>query len=81
MTSQFSDMTSSSNFLTLFCFSYQFSYCSKFHVNIITASGVMTISFYKGLTRNLKSEISPSEFAQYLEDGTSKEYQIWHDRL
>ena len=28
------------------------SYCSKFHVNIITVSGVMAISFYKGLTRN-----------------------------
>ena len=29
-----------------------FSYWSKFHVNIVTGSGVMTISFYKGLTRN-----------------------------
>ena len=37
-------------FLMLFCFS-KFSYLSKFHVNIITCSGVMTISFYKGLTR------------------------------
>ena len=26
----------------------------KFHVNIITASGVMTIFFYEGLTRNLE---------------------------
>ena len=30
----------------------KFSYWSKFHVNIITGSGVMTISFYKELTRN-----------------------------
>ena len=30
----------------------KFSYWSKFHVNIITGSGVMTISFYKGLNRN-----------------------------
>ena len=30
----------------------KFSYWSKFHVNIITDSGVMTISLYKGLTRN-----------------------------
>ena len=30
----------------------KFSYCSKFHVNIITGSGIMTIFFYKGLTRN-----------------------------
>ena len=31
-----------------------FSYWSKFHVNIITDSGIMTIFFYKGLTRNPK---------------------------
>ena len=42
MASQFSDMTSSSNFLDLVLF----------HVNIITGSGVMKIYFYKGLTRN-----------------------------
>ena len=30
----------------------KFSDCSKFHVNIITGSGIMTIFFYKGLTRN-----------------------------
>ena len=37
-----------------FCFVslIKFSYWSKLHVNIITGSGVMTISFYKGLTRN-----------------------------
>ena len=29
-----------------------FSYWSKFHINIITGSGVMTIYFYKWLTRN-----------------------------
>ena len=28
------------------------SYCSVFHVNIITGSGIMTIFFYKRLTRN-----------------------------
>ena len=32
----------------------KFSCWSKFHVNIITGSGIMTIFFYKGLTRNLK---------------------------
>ena len=31
----------------------KFSYWSKFHFNIITGSGVMTILFNKGLTRNL----------------------------
>ena len=30
----------------------KFSYWCKFHVNIITGSGVMTISFYKRLTRD-----------------------------
>ena len=36
-----------------------FSYWYKFHVNIITGSGVMTISFYKGLTRNLEIGNTP----------------------
>ena len=40
----------------------------------------MTISFYKGLTRNQEIENSFS-FAQYLETVASKEYQIWHKRL
>ena len=35
-----------------FVFPVKFSYWSKFHVNIITGSGIMTIFFYKGLTRN-----------------------------
>ena len=30
----------------------RFTYRSKFHVNIITGTGLMTIYFYKGLTRN-----------------------------
>ena len=30
------------------------SYWSRFHVNIILGSGIMTIFFYKELTRNLK---------------------------
>ena len=53
MTSQFFEMTS---LLIVFwrCFVslIKFSYWSKFHVNIITGSGVVTIFFYKGLTRN-----------------------------
>ena len=31
-----------------------FSYWSKFHINIITGSGVITIFVYKILTRNLE---------------------------
>ena len=39
-------------FLAFFFSLVKFSYQSKFHVNIINGSGVKTISFYKGLTRN-----------------------------
>ena len=52
LTSRFSGMTSSSVFLTWRVSLPKFSYWSKFHVNIIAASGVMTIFNYKGLTRN-----------------------------
>ena len=53
MASQNVDMTSSSNyFLRYFVSLVKFSYWSKFHVNIITGSGIMTVFFYKGLTRN-----------------------------
>ena len=60
MKSQFADMTS-----LLFFFFFDivvsfvtFSYWSKFHVNIMTGSGVTTILNYKGLARN--SEIRNS---------------------
>ena len=59
MTSQFSDMTSSSNFWRCFVSLIKFSCWSKFHVNIITGSGVMTIFFYKGLTRNTEIGNTP----------------------
>ena len=53
MTSKFVDITSSCHFLTFFLnFFCQFSCWFKFHVNIIAGSGVTTIFFYKGLTRN-----------------------------
>ena len=39
-------------FWRCFVFLVKFSYQSKFHVNIISGSGIMTIFFYKGLTRN-----------------------------
>ena len=48
MTSKFSDMTSTSNF---FVSLVNFSYWSKFHVNIITSFQIMTI-FFKGLIKN-----------------------------
>ena len=34
-------------------------YWSKFHVNIVTGSGAMAISFYKGLTRNPETGNTP----------------------
>ena len=41
----------------------KFSYWSKFHVNIITGSGVMTISFYKELTRNPENGNTPVQIS------------------
>ena len=38
----------------------KFSYWSKLHANTITVSGVMTIYFYKGLTRNPENENTPA---------------------
>ena len=55
----------------------KFRYWSKFHVTIITGSGIMTIFFYKGLTRNTEIRNTRLSFAQYLETGASYEYQIW----
>ena len=60
MTSQFFDVTSWSNFFWhCFVSLVKFSYWCKFHVNIICDSGVMTISFYKGQTRNPEIKNSP----------------------
>ena len=64
MRSQFVDMTSSSARRVSFV---EFSYWSKFHVNIITGFGVMTIFVHKGLTRNPEIEDIPRlSFPQYL---------------
>ena len=41
-------------FLRCFVYLAKLSYWSKFHVNIITGSRVMTIFFYQGLTKNLE---------------------------
>ena len=40
----------------------KFSYCSKFHVNIITGSVIMTIFFYRDLPEVQKWEIPQVEF-------------------
>ena len=49
-------------FRSCFVFLVKFSYWSKFHVNIITGSGVMTVSFIRDWPKIWKSEIPPSGF-------------------
>ena len=61
VTSKLFDMTPWSIFWRGFVSLVKFRYWSKFHVNITTGSRVMTISFYKWLTRN--PGIPPSEFS------------------
>ena len=39
-------------FWRFFLFLVKLKNWSKFHVNITTGSGILTVSFYKGLTRN-----------------------------
>ena len=51
ITSQLADMTSLPIFWRWRVSFVNFSYWSKFHVNIITGSRVMIICLYKGLTR------------------------------
>ena len=66
MTSQLYEMNSSSICLTLFCFFVSlvnFSYWSKFHVNIITGSGLVTIFFFiRDRLEMRKLEMPPSDF-------------------
>ena len=63
MMSQLFDMMSSSIFFRCCRVSLvKFSYWSKFHVNIITISGVMTNSVYKGFARNWEITNTLSEF-------------------
>ena len=67
MTPQFSDMTSLPNcFWCCFLSLVKFSYWSKFHVIIITGSGVLTIFFYKGLTRNPEIRNTPIWIFSYI---------------
>ena len=49
-------------FLTLFVCLLKFSYWYKFHLNIITGSGVMTISFVRDWPEIRKLKTPPSEF-------------------
>ena len=60
MMSQFVDMTLLDFFgAAMFFLSLTFSYWSKFHVNIMTGSGVMTVFVYKGLATNLEIRYTP----------------------
>ena len=49
-------------FLRCFVYVVNFNYWSKFYINVITGSGIMTIFVYKGLTRNLEIGNTPFEF-------------------
>ena len=65
VTWQFDDMKSSSFFFFLWRYSVSFvnfSYWSKFYVNVIDGSGAMAISFTRDLPEIRKSETPPSEF-------------------
>ena len=46
----------------------KFSYSSRFYVNIITSSGVMTIFFIRDWPEIRKSQIPPSEFCTMFRD-------------
>ena len=60
MTSQFPEKMLSSSFFWHWPVSpVKFSYWSKFHVNIITGSRVMTILLHTGLTRNPEVRNTP----------------------
>ena len=58
-TSQFTNMTLLPIFLCCCIFVVKFNYCSKFHFNIITGSGVIAIFVYKILIKNLEIGIIP----------------------
>ena len=47
------------DFLIFFVFLVNFSDWFKFHCNFITGSGILTILFYKGLTRNSEIRNTP----------------------
>ena len=61
MTSQCSDMKLLSNFSRGRVFLVKFSHWFQFHINIMTGSGVMTVFFNKGLTRNAEIGNTPSK--------------------
>ena len=61
MASQFADMKSLSNFLTMMCFC---CYWSKFHVNIMTGSGLVQFLFITNQPEIWKLKMHPSEFCQ-----------------
>ena len=82
MTSQFSDRRHRQIFFRrCFVSLVKLSYWSKFHVNIIIGSRVMTISLHEIDQKSGNTKYPRLSFAQYLETGASKECQIWHERL
>ena len=64
-------------FLLCFVSLVNFSYWSKFHVNIITGSWIMTISFIRDWPEIRKSEIPSSVFSPISEDWS----ELWIPNL
>ena len=56
-------------------------YWSNFYVNIIASSGVMTIFFYKGLTRNPEIGNNLVWILPISGDWGKLEIRIWHECL
>ena len=83
MTLQFFYMTSSSIFWRWFVSLVKFSFWSKFHANIITGLFRSYDNFFSyGIDQKSGNWKYPHlSFAQYLETGASKEYQISRERL
>ena len=79
MTSQFADHRQI--FLSCHVSLVKFRYWFKFHVIIMTGSGVMTTFVYKGFSRKPEIGNTLVSFAQYLDTGASKGNQIWHECL
>ena len=82
MTSQFSNMMSSSNFLKLFCFSCQVQLIVQVSCQYHRWFRSYDNFFLYGVDQKSGNQKYPYlSFAQYLETRVSKEYQIWHESL
>ena len=56
----------------LFLFFSQFSYCSKYHVNLITGSGAMKIFYVRALIKSSENKETPNWIPKGLNDKAFK---------